>query len=191
MCLQHNFSRGEIVEVASCDELWPSSLELRHHVVMLNSKHGSSRSFVLPPTTSQADTRQPTPSKWLTSSYICLLDRHEYDRRRPSARPLTSPVKRDVNAIDQTYAAPYSFHGTEGFRNKVSTDSVCCIDISVSSALGYKDTLPLFEMDEHSEHGRVTMTTYGSSRCSTSWICLPIHSSLLFTLRPPVHVNTP
>jgi hypothetical protein len=33
----------EVCRSGSCDDLQPSSLELRHHVVMLNSKHGSSR----------------------------------------------------------------------------------------------------------------------------------------------------
>ena len=66
-----------------------SSLELRHHVVMLKSKHGSSRRsiilFVLPPT-SHTSPFQLTPSKWLTAPYIRLLYCREYDRHHASAR---------------------------------------------------------------------------------------------------------
>ena len=75
--------------VGSRDDLRPSTLKLRHHVVMLNSKHGSSRSnvsCVLPPTTSHTPPSQPTPSKWLMAPYIRLLYCREYDRHRASAR---------------------------------------------------------------------------------------------------------
>ena len=70
--------------------------------------------------------------------------------------------------------------------NKMSTDSVRCIDIPVSLALGCKDALPLLEMHECRKHGRVTMTTYGSS---SRFSIMNLLTYRLFSSRPPVHVN--
>jgi len=73
----------------------------------------------------------------------------------PALPRVCSHLKQDANAVGRVYATPCLSHGTEGFQNKMSIDSVCCIDNLVSSALEYKGALPLLE-------GHVTMT-YGSS----------------------------
>ena len=93
-------------------------------------------------------------------------------------------LKQDVNAIGQAYAAPCSFHGMEGFQNKVSIDNVRCIDIPVFSTLGHKGALPLLEMHEDREHGCVTMTMYRSSLLFSVMIFLTYPSI------PLIHIKT-
>ena len=65
----------------------------------------------------------------------------------------------------------------------MSTDSVHCIDIPVSSALGCKGALPLLEMHEYRKRGRVIMTMYGSS------LLFSIIHLLTYPSIPLIHVK--
>ena len=140
--------------VGSRDDLQPSSLELRHHVVMLKSKHGSSRRsiilFVLPPT-SHTSPFQLTPSKWLTAPYIRLLYCREYDRHHASARISSNEMQMP---LAEHMPPPTCFMERRDFKIRwvLIVFAVLKFDIPVSSALGYKGALPLLEMHEDREH---------------------------------------
>ena len=168
-------------------DLRPSSLKLRHHMVILNSKHGSSCrsniSFVLPPTISHTSPSQPTPSKWLTVPYICLFYCCEYDWHRTSAHISSNKMQMPLT---EHMLPPTRFIEQRDFEIRwvLIVFAVLKFDIPVSSALGYKGALPLLEMHEDREH-----KSYNNDYV---WIFLAVlrhefsNPSLLFTSRPPI-----